>query len=58
MRWRRIYDAFMGLETKMEVEADQLQALWIDNVNGVLIFLDIAPLTVTLYRICLVSVSF
>ena len=42
----------------MEAEADQRQARWVGNDNGVLIFLDIVLLTVTLSRLCLVAVSF
>ena len=42
----------------MEAEADQRQARWVGNDNGVLIFLDIVLLTVTLSRLCLITVAF
>ena len=46
------------LEMTKEAAADRLWAWWIGNNNEVFIFLDIASLIVTLYRLCLVAVSF
>ena len=58
MRWRRIYDASKGSKTTTEATAGRRRARWIGNDNIVLVFLDFRLLTVTLSRLCLVSVSF
>ena len=42
----------------MEAEEAQLWARWIVNDDEVSIFLDIVSLTVTMYCLCLVAVSF
>ena len=57
-RRRRIDDASKGSETTMEAAADWRHAQWIGKSNEVLIFLAIGVLTVTLYHIYLVAVSF
>ena len=56
-RWR-IDDAYKESETMTEAEADWRQARWIGNNNGVLVFIAIAFLIVTLSCLCLVAVSF
>ena len=58
MRQRRIDNAYKGLKTKTEAAADQQQDRWIGSDNGVLIFLAFRLVTVTLYFLCLVAVSF
>ena len=57
-RWRRIDDTSKESETMTEAAVDRRQARWIGNYNGVLISLSIGFLTLTLYRLCLVTVSF
>ena len=47
-----------GSEMTTEAAEDQRQAWCIGNDNGVLLFLAIGLLTVTLYHICLFAVSF
>ena len=46
------------LEMTKEAAAARLWVWRVGNNNGVFIFLAIASLTVTLYRLCLVAVSF
>ena len=57
-RRRRIYYASKGLETMTEAAVARRRARWIVNNNGVLIFLAIALLTVTLSCLYLVTDSF
>ena len=57
-RWWRIDKASKVLEMTKEDVADWRQAQWIDNDNGVLVFLAIGLLTVTLSRLCLFTISF
>ena len=57
-RRRRIYNVSKGSETITEAAAYQRQARWIGKDNGVLIFLAIGLLTVTLSCLCLFAVSF
>ena len=58
MHQRRIDDTYKGSERTSDAAVDWQQARWIGNNNGVLIFLSIGFLTVTLPCICLLAVSF
>ena len=57
-RWRRVEEESKGLERTTEAVLDRKQARWIGNDNGVLIFLAIGLLPVTLSSMCLFAVSF
>ena len=57
-RQRRIDNASKGLETTAEAEEDLRRDWCIGNNNGMLIFLAVTLLTVTLSCLCLVAVSF
>ena len=57
-RWRRIDDASKVSDMTMEVASDWRRAWWIFNNNGVLILLAIRFLTMTLFYLCLIAVSF
>ena len=58
MRQCRIDDESKESKTTMEAETDQRRAWWIGNDNRVLIFLAFRLLTVKIYCLCLVAVSF
>ena len=58
MRRQRIEYVSKGLETTTDLEADQRQAWWFGNDNGVLVLLAITLLTATLSCLCLAAVLF
>ena len=53
---QRIDDAYKGSDMTTDAAADRRQARWIGKYNGVLIFLAIWLLTVTLSRLCIFTV--
>ena len=59
-QWRKqgIDDGTKEFTTTTEAVLDRKQARWIGNDNGVLIFLAIGLLPVTLSSMCLFAVSF
>ena len=58
MRQQMIDDASKGSKMMMEAAVNKRWAWWIGNNNGVLLFLDLRLITLTLSSLCLVTISF